>query len=324
MILEEKRNGHRLLRLENDRLSVGVLPEKGADICELVYRPSRVQFLMQTPSGLQPPGERPPAEFVENYEGGWQELFPNCNEACQVNGAEIPFHGEAALLPWQAQVLEAPPGEARLALSVRCQRLPFTLERRMHLHADGRLETGERITNAGQTAQPFVWGQHLVLGGDFLADGCRLELPAHRLATPEQTFEPATARLAPGQQTAWPVARGFSEGEFYDLREIPGPQAHTHDDAFAYELDEGWLAVTNPALGLRFRLEWDAAVFPWVVLWMPYGGSDAPPLTGIYGLGVEPWVARYPLAEAIRLGQARWLEPGQSLTTAWTVAVDEI
>ena len=48
---------------------------------------------------------------------------------------------------------------------------------------------------------------------------------------------------------------------------------------------------------------------------MPYGGSDAPPLTGMYGLGVEPYVSRYPLARAMAAGEARVLAPGESLET---------
>jgi hypothetical protein len=79
---------------------VTVLPGKGADIAELVHKPSGVQFLMKTPAGLQPPKVSPPADFLENYEGGWQILFPNANEGCEHRGRDIPFHGEAALLPW--------------------------------------------------------------------------------------------------------------------------------------------------------------------------------------------------------------------------------
>jgi hypothetical protein len=39
----------------------------------------------------------------------------------------------------------------------------------------------------------------------------------------------------------------------------------------------------------------------------------------MYGLGVEPWVARYNLARAIAEGQARVLAPGESLETALRV-----
>ena len=36
-------------------------------------------------------------EFLANYEGGWQELLPSCNDPCSYRGTEIPFHGEVAL-----------------------------------------------------------------------------------------------------------------------------------------------------------------------------------------------------------------------------------
>ena len=107
--------------LFNDVLRVTVLPEKGADIIELRHVPSGIDVLFKAPWGLRPPGAPPREEaegleFIGNYEGGWQELFPNANDACSYEGVELPFHGEVALLPWQAEVLDG--GAVRL--SVRC------------------------------------------------------------------------------------------------------------------------------------------------------------------------------------------------------------
>ncbi len=79
-------NGHLAVCLENEQLRVGVLPHKGGDIFEFVHKTAggseHVQVLMQSPWGLKPPRHRPPLDFLENYEGGWQELFPNANDAC--------------------------------------------------------------------------------------------------------------------------------------------------------------------------------------------------------------------------------------------------
>ncbi len=49
-----------------------------------------------------------------------------------------------------------------------------------------------------------------------------------------------------------------------------------------------------------------------------------PPLTGIYGIGLEPWVARYPLAKAVEEGQARCLEAGASLETELIASVQRV
>jgi hypothetical protein len=226
-----------------------------------------------------------------------------------------------ALLPWDWQPL---PDDAAAAvrLEVRCQHTPFRLQRTMRLlQGEAALVLEDSLTNESETAAEFVWGHHLTLGSPFLEAGCQVELPAQTILTPDELFEPATARLAPGQHEPWPYALG-RHGERIDLRQIPGPEVHTHDDAYLTGLDRGIFRVANPRLGLAFRLEWDAVLFRWVTFWQPFGGADAPPLTGIYGLGLEPWTSRFNLEQAIQRGQALRLGPGQSQTTALRATVE--
>ena len=318
-------HGHKVLWMENDLIKVAVLPEKGADIYEFIHKPSGVQFLMKTPEGLRPPGRQPPMDFLENYEGAWQELFPNHNEACQVDGAPIPFHGEVATRAWNYEVLGAGEEEMAIRFNVQLRCLPFRLERVMRIwRGSTSLELEGTVTNLSDKPQPFVWGQHITLGGDFLEEGCKLELPAKTICTPEVIFEAATARLQEAQCQPWPLATGRKMGERIDLSYIPGPQAHSHDDAYLTGLPQGTWSVSNLRLGLKFVVNWEATVFPWVVLWQPYGGADLPPLTGIYGVGIEPWVARYPLAQAIEHGQARWLQGREALSTKLNASVEVV
>jgi len=324
MLRHDMIRGHEALWLENARLRIAVLPRKGADIYSFTHVPTGVEFLMRTPAGLQPPGASPPEGFLENYEGAWQELFPNHSAACTYRGRPIPFHGEAALLPWEVSVEADDARATTLKLMLDCRQTPYRLTRRMRLPREGaRLELEVSVTSLSSEPEYFVWGHHIVLGGDFLMDGCVLDLPAGRIVTADELFEPATAILAPGQDEPWPMARGRRPGERIDLRAIPGPEKHSHDDACLTDLAEGRFTVANPRLGLGFRLEWDAAIFPWVQMWQPYGGSDLPPLTGIYGLGLEPWVSRFPLEQAIEHGQARRLAPGETLTTTLRASVLE-
>jgi len=319
MITHSTLNGHPVIWLENEWLKLAVLPEKGADIPLLYHQPSGVQVLMETPKGLQPPSNQPPVDFLENYEGGWQELFPNGNDACVVHGVEIPFHGETALLKWDVDVIN----ETSLHLWCTCRNTPFKLERFIHLN-QSTLEFDGKVTNLSDETWPFCWGQHVVLGGDFLEQGCQLEIPASFIATPADLYEPATARLAENQWESWPLARGRQAGKMIDLRHIPAADAHCHDDTYLTGFEQGAWRVTNPRLGLRVGFDWDKDVFPWVVLWMPYGGADLPPLTGVYGVGIEPWVSRYHLSKAVEVGEARWLAGGESFHTSWQVRIDKV
>jgi Domain of unknown function (DUF4432) len=312
-ISETSLGGWRSLVLENDALRVGVLPDKGADIVELVDLASGLDPLFRAPWGLQPPGAPPRAgsdglPFLENYEGCWQELFPNVNDACVYAGREVPFHGEVATLPWEAEAA----GDAELRCSVRCRATPFHLERAMRLEVDA-LVLEETVANEGDGAAHFVWGHHCVVGPPFLEAGCRFHTPARTIVTVPEMWE-ETARLEPGQTSRWPHARTRAGGST-DLSEVPGPGEGSHDDVYLCDLDGGWAAVENPRLGLTFRLEWDVSVFRWIITWQPYGGARALPLAGAYALGVEPWVTRLNLEAAVAAGEAIELAPGESFGT---------
>jgi galactose mutarotase-like enzyme len=324
MLSESDIRGHSALWLENDHLRISVLPKKGADIYQFIHKPSGVEFLMKTPADLQPPGETPPVDFLDNYEGGWQELFPNPGDAYEYQGTLLPFHGEVALLPWDYTILHNDEEEASVRLVVECRHTPFRLERVMRLRQRLTfLEIEETVTNLSGTPASFSWGHHIVLGGDFLEDGCLLDLPARTIKTPAEPYEPATARLAPGQAELWPVARGRNPGETYDLTHIPGPETHSHDDVYLTDIEMGILRVANPRLGLQFWLDWNATLFRCVVNWQPFGGADTPPLTGIYGVGIEPWATCLGLTQAIEQGKALTLDPGESLHARLLAGVDE-
>jgi galactose mutarotase-like enzyme len=308
--------GWQSLALESDDLRVTVLPEKGADIYEFVDLATGIDVLFKGPWGLQPPGASPlegsgDDEFMWNYEGGWQELFPSVNEVCDYHGNRIPFHGEVASLPWDYDVVQGEGDEVTVLLWTSCRQTPFRLERVMRLRGGvPELTLEGTVVNESDESAHFVWGQHCVLGSPFLEPGCRLEIPVRTIVTSPVVWEPQTARLAPGQREPWPHAR-LRSGGTVDLREVPGPETESHDDLYVTDLDAGWLSVRKPHPDLTFRLEWDPAVFRWVVLWQPYGGARAKPLAGSYALGIEPWTSRLTLEEAVKAGEAIELAGGE-------------
>jgi hypothetical protein len=307
------------VELENEQLHATVLPDKGADIYAIVDRETGVDALFKAPWGLQPPGS--PAregsdgvEFLANYEGGWQELLPNANDACAYAGAEIPFHGEVATLPWEWERVDSEGESAAVRFSTRCRITPFSIERVMRLDAESsELVLEETVRNDSDASAEFVWGHHCVIGPPFLEQGCRVELPATTIVTRPEVWE-ETARLEPGQSEAWPLAR-LRGGGTVDLRDVPGEDAASHDDLYVGGLERGTVSVTNPRLGLGFRLTWDASLFRWVVLWQAYGGALELPLTGSYALGIEPWTSRHCLADALAAEEAISLGPRERLST---------
>ena len=259
-------------------------------------------------------------EFLRNYGGGWQELLPSCNDACSYGGVQLPFHGEVATVPWAVE-LEAGDDAVELVGRVQCSRTPFALERRMRLERGSPVLTlRERVENVSGEAHHLVWGHHCVVGAPFLEAGCRLHAPARTIVTLPEAWED-TARLAPGQREPWPQAL-LRDGGRADLREVPGPEAGSHDDVFLTGLEAGDVAVENPRLGRTFRLRFDHSLFRCLCTWQPYGGAHELPLAGSYALGIEPWVAPGNLEQAVAAGEAVELAGGAALTTTLTAAIE--
>jgi hypothetical protein len=182
-----------------------------------------------------------------------------------------------------------------------------------------RLVLDETVTNLYHAPVQFVWGHHCVLGAPLVADGARLVTSAGTIVTIPEMWED-TARLEPGQRSPWPMAR-TRDGGVVDLSRIPGPEAESHDDVYLTDLDDGVAEVRNPALGLGFRMTWDASVFRWIISWQAYGGARAMPLRDSYAVGVEPWVSGDNLEAAIAAGEALELAGGASLSTTLVAEV---
>jgi galactose mutarotase-like enzyme len=316
--------GWRSLTLANDEIRVVVLPDKGADVCSFVDLRTGVELLFQAPWGLQPPGSaaREGAErlgFLANYEGGWQELLPNTNDPCTVNGVDHPYHGEVATRPWTAEIV-TDDERATVHLSIDGAVLPLRLERRLRVEP-GRasLVVDETVTNLSADEVTFAWGHHLVLGAPLVGSGARLTVPCTTVVTPDELWED-TARLEPSQTSPWPMAR-LRAGGTADLSVVPGPELGAHDDVYLTGLREGVARLWNPALGLGFQLDFDPLVYRWLISWQPFGGARTLPLAGAYALGLEPWTSGGNLEKSIADGQALTLAAGGVLTTHLTATV---
>lgn len=75
-LMEYTYEGLRALTLENARLRVSVLVDKGTDIFKFLYKPLDVDFMWRSPLGVRSPVTfvatipRPEGAFLDYYEGG--------------------------------------------------------------------------------------------------------------------------------------------------------------------------------------------------------------------------------------------------------------
>jgi galactose mutarotase-like enzyme len=323
-------NGMRLVVMENERLRVSVLPDKGADIVEFRYKQADVDVLWHAPQRIPAPGSYIPTvaraggSFLDYYGGGWQEVFPSAGPPTVYKGAELGQHGEVALLPWDARVIEDSAARIEVDFSVETVRTPFRLDRRMILErGQARLRLEERVTNLGTVEMAYAWGHHPTFGPPFLTAGCRIETAAKRISVPEAVAGMATRRLAAGE-SAFPLAAGTHGGnERVDT--VLGPEAVSEDVIVLQDFSEGWCALRNPQHSLAVTMAWDARVFPFLWSWQVYGGSLEYPYFGrAYTLGLEPFSCPLEaLASLVARGAAPLLRAGELIETAFEMGIVE-
>ena len=323
-ILEFSLNGLRTVVMENETLRVGILADKGTDIYEFLYKPIDIDCMWRSRIGIrgwQPWNSSVPSKmgpFLDFYFGGWQELFPNTDENCEVNGAELSLHGEACMLPWDYEVLCNEPEEIQVMFSVDTIRTPFRLEKILVMKTgQSMLEVSAKVTNIGNEAMDFMWGLHPALGKPFLTKDCVITLPKSKVRT-DEILGSKFSRIAFDQKTDWPIVKD-KNGTPIDLHFIPGEDAKCNDRVALYGFKYGWYAVTNPKLGLTFAMTWDKHIFPYILYWQSFSGWEGYPFYGTaYTLSLEPRTSfPFPLTRVIENNTQLSLAAGEALQTSY-------
>src|SRR5712691_6969875 len=144
--------GFRTCVLENAQLKVTVVPEVGAKIHELVFKPADRDLLFHHPRVEL---RRPVFGVnVDNWwSGGIDDAIPT-GHPCVVDGEELPFLGEAWPLEWEVER----DGDA-IVLAREGVITPFRIERRMELReGEPFVRLRHRISNVGTAPFAFIWG----------------------------------------------------------------------------------------------------------------------------------------------------------------------
>jgi hypothetical protein len=318
----------RAVILENELLSATVLLDQGADIYSLVYKPLGVDVLWKSPCPAREPGVGPTpagdslALWMAYYRGGWQLAFPNFGPAIEYKGATLPMHGEAARLPWELESAESDGRGVRLALKVDLLQTPFRIRRVLTLQAnEPALSLEETITNQGGEPLDCMWCHHPAFGPPLLSAGCYLDTGA-RTVESDDSYDVPGNDLPLGERWTWPHVQD-RQGRGIDLSRLPERDSGHSRVLFLKDLDAGWYALTNPALGLGVGLAWDCHVLPYACIWQETGGvRDYPWFGRAYVTAVEP-TSSYPAAGLTavmeKTGTQVNFAPGQSRTLSLRV-----
>ena len=305
--------------LENELLRVVILVDKGADVYQLVHKPTDVDFLFRSPWGVRDPSRftattgSPVGMWMDHYEGGWQTVFPGGGYPSEYGHADLGLHAEANTMPWDCAIVEDTPDRVAIKCWVRTARTPFFFEKTLSLSTGSPiLEIEQTLVNEGEEPAHCAWGEHIAIGDPFLSEDCVIDLPGGKLMNHPGDWDPNN-RLMPGIETAWPNSQA-KDGSPIDMSIIPPKSVRAYDMSYITDMPEGWYAMTNRKLELGFGVVFPKDLFRYLWYWQSLGGGFGYPWYGrCYNVGLEPFTSysNDGLAQAIENGTALRLEAGE-------------
>ncbi len=313
-------SGHRAVILENSSISVTLLPEKGAEIYSLVYKPRAIDVLWKSPWGLVPRrssnafcGGNTEAAWMDQYGGGWQEIFPNGGDECVYKNAPLNFHGEASIQAWDYTVQRRASSCVAVEFTVALRRSPFRIRRAVIVERNlAGLQIQESIVNESEEDLHYMWGHHPALGDPFLSGACVLRVPARTFLNHNLEISPSS-RIPPGAKGQWPLVEGKG-GRPIDLSRIPVSSEHSVAEyGYICDLEDGWYGITSGKYGFGLGFAWPREVFPYLWFWQELRGSFGYPWYGrCRVMAVEPFssIPGTGLIHAIDAGTAPLLRAG--------------
>ena len=313
--------GMRIAYLENDLLRIGVLLDKGADIFDFTYKPRDLDFMWQSPIPMQKPfvatSALPEGAFHDYYYGGWQEVLPSAGWASEpYMGTYQGLHGEASLIPFEAQIVEDMPEVVALKTWVRLYRTPLALERVMSLKKGvAALFIKERLVNESESEFAVMWGHHPAFGEPFVDESCVVHTPAKKVEV--LAFHP-NGLWKVGDDYVFPMVPNRRTGKLQDITRVLPKATKSVDVVFFKELAEGWYGLTNQNRKVGIGMAWDKNLFKYLWMWQVYGGHNDYPWYGrTYNCALEPFTS-YPPAgvpNAIKNGTALMLKASETVET---------
>ncbi len=309
-----------MIRLANAHIEVEVDPDRGADILA-IRRPdgpnvlATYDWVSPLPASRSTTWGDPIEDWLSEYRGGWQELFPNAGAACRVMDVPMPFHGEVSTARWRVS------DHTNETVTVRTPaRLPLLLERRMQLAPDqATLLLEETVRLDADLSVPYLWGHHPA----FLAtDGARIDMPQGIRVDVDAVDDGPHADLVQGSAAAWPQIPCRAGGHV-SIDHVEAGPTHRLTYLSGFVDGAGWAAIRGVAPGLGVAMSWDVATFPHAWTWWEIGSPGHPWHGRGRILAIEPHTTttELGLAAAIERGDAHRLEPGQVHDTWLTVSL---
>jgi galactose mutarotase-like enzyme len=304
-------DGIERIRLENETISLQILPSIGGKIISLRSQATGREFLLAPRRPYMAPAYD--GAFDAFDFSGWDECYPAIARGPHPDepwkGTIIPDHGEVWTLPWSWQYRD---GVLRMA--THGVRFPYKLERRLDLRTPDALIVRYRATNLSPFPFRCLWSPHPMLGP---SPSWRIELPALRAVRIDSCGGIELGGYL--DEVGWPTAAAGGREVRIDT---VGPAGQGYAfKVYATGLKDGTARVHDTATGETLSFEFSVAELPYAGLAVATGKPGPDQAVGYYVV-LEPcngWPDS--LATAATAGECITLPPHGQRTWGFRVRI---
>ena len=262
------------LVLENEKIRAVVVPELGARVLSLIYKPTETEFAWRSPDAAL----KKPTIELENV-SGFFDCVPT-TDPCTFKSTKLPEGGEVSSAPWRVLKTERTRNVTRITAEAKCKIYPFVIRKRFSLERnDSFLTVEHELRNLSDETLEYHYSSHNTLH----------VTPFHRIVLPEEVSKVKLGYAGQygkmGDEITWPECVD-KKGEVVSVGKIRDPCEKTTENLYTGKLKEKWSALINEAKqeAIGFRFEGDA--LPYILIctnnagWRGYYFAALEPVTG--------------------------------------------
>lgn len=294
--------------LENENLSISVLPELGGKMTKIVNKRTGTQFLKQLENEegeLKQPSMG--FEFKPPYAFGFDECFPTVAPSQYPFNERViqwPDHGELWTQHWKYEQ-----NENSIILKATGINLLYDFQKEITLEGN-EIKISYSLKNNLHHTFDYIWSAHPLLEID---EEDELLLP--KKIDEVSVYYSANEKEAK-EKAGWP----FINGDETDFSIIQPRCKDLAMKLFAKNMKTGKAGLYRKKYDETILFNFDIKKTPHLGLWLCYGGWPENAETGSYTVALEPTTASFDkLSEAIDNDQNRSIKPGEVST--WDMSV---
>jgi hypothetical protein len=301
------------ITLETDILQATFLPERGAKLASLIFKPRNRELLVQRPNpiyAVQPFD----GDYVAAECSGLDDMFPTI-DTCYYDrypwqGTKMADHGEVWSLPWETRL-----ENNAIHFAVNGIRFPYRLEKTVSFASENIMRWNYRLTNLSAFDFDYLWAAHPMFN---LEQGAELVLPEgiNRIVG---TFSLPPGHLTYGDEFNYPID-SMSDGVDKDFRQL---ELKSTGLAYKYfikgKMPAGWCGVKYHHSDFSLYMSFPVAQVPYLGILPNAGGWQ-----DLYNIFLEPCTAPFDRPDAARYrGQGSTLQGNSQVRWQLNITVAE-